>query len=186
MMRPIQTQIAAFYTGEEFLTSVEREEREIEASKTKDTDVDGLVDYDELYVYKTSPYIADSDSDGFDDKQEVYSGNNPNCPTGKDCGLVVGSPEAVAENTVADAFIEGLGEDDLLSAGDVKFESEEDVASFFQQATMDQIRAALIESGMSQEELDQIDDETLRAFFYGALGSASESGLLDEYVNTTE
>jgi S-adenosylmethionine:tRNA-ribosyltransferase-isomerase (queuine synthetase) len=28
---------------------------------------------------------------------------------------------------------------------------------------MDQIRAALIESGMSQEELDQIDDETLEA-----------------------
>ena len=184
MMRPIQTQIAAFYTGEEFLTSDEREAREIEESKTKDTDGDGLVDYDELYVYKTSPYISDSDSDGFDDKQEVYSGNNPNCPTGKDCGLIVGSAEAVAENSAADAFIEGLGENDLLEAGSVTFESEEDVASFFQQATMDQIRAALAESGMSQEELDDIDDETLKAFFYGALGEASESGLLDEYLTT--
>ncbi|HLD21244.1 MAG TPA: hypothetical protein VJB64_04065 [Patescibacteria group bacterium] len=183
MMRPIQTQIAAFYTGEEFLTTDEREAREIEESKTKDTDGDGLVDYDELYVYKTSPYISDSDSDGFDDKQEVYSGNNPNCPTGKDCGLTAGSAEAVAENSVADAFIEGLGENDLLEAGKVTFESEEDVATFFQQATMDQIRAALIESGMSQEELDLIDDQTLQDFFNGVLDEAAVSGSLETYVN---
>ncbi|MBI4435328.1 hypothetical protein HY630_01520 [Candidatus Uhrbacteria bacterium] len=185
MMRPIQTQIAEFYKGEEFLTSDERDEREREESKTKDTDQDGLVDYDELYVYKTSPYIADSDSDGFDDKQEIYSGNNPNCPTGKNCGLIAGSVEAVGETSAADAFIEGLGEGDLLEAGSVTFESEEDVETFFQQATMDQIRAALLESGMSQEELDQIDDETLQAFFYGALDEASTSGLLDEYLTTT-
>jgi hypothetical protein len=184
MKRPIQEQIAAFYTGEEFLTSVEREEREREESKTKDTDGDGLVDYDELYVYKTSPYIADSDSDGFGDKEEVYSGNNPNCPTGESCGLVAGSSEEVGESSTADAFIEGLGEQDVLGAGSVAFESEEDVAVFFEQATIDQIRSALLESGMTQEELDQIDDETLKAFFYGALDEASESGLLNEYVTT--
>ncbi|MBI4256758.1 hypothetical protein HY626_01735 [Candidatus Uhrbacteria bacterium] len=186
MMRPIQEQIAAFYTGEEFLTSDAREARELEESKTNDTDQDGLVDYDELYVYKTSPYIVDSDSDGFSDQEEVYSGNNPNCPTGQNCGRISGSAEAVAETSAADAFIEGLvGEGDLLDAGSVTFESEEDVANFFQQATMDQIRAALLESGMTQEELDQIDDETLKAFFYGALGEASESGLLDEYLTTS-
>lgn len=186
MKRPIQEQIAAFYTGEEFLTSDERETKEMEEAKTKDTDADGLVDYDELYVYKTSPYIADSDSDGFNDKDEVYSGNNPNCPTGKDCGLVAGSAEAVAQTSATDAFLEGLGEGQLLEAGSVKFDSEEEIEDFFQQATMDQIRAALLESGMSQEELDLIDDETLKAFFYGTLEEASNSGLLDEYLTTTE
>lgn len=186
MMRPIQEQIAAFYTGEEFLTSDERDAKEMEEAKTKDTDADGLVDYDELYVYKTSPYIADSDSDGFNDKDEVYSGNNHNCPTGKNCGLVAGSAEGVAQTSAADAFIEGLGEGQILDAGSVTFDSEEEISTFFQQATMDQIRAALLESGMSQEELDLIDDETLKAFFYGALDQASDSGLLEEYVNTTE
>lgn len=186
MMRPIQEQISTFYSGEEFLTSDERESKEMEASKTKDTDADGLVDYDELYVYKTSPYIADSDSDGFNDKDEVYSGNNPNCPTGKSCGLVTGSSEAVAENSAADALIQGLGQEEILQAGGVEFDSQKDVEDFFQQATMDQIRAALLESGMSQEQLDQIDDETLKAFFYGALDEASDSGLLEEYVNPTQ
>mgnify|MGYP001567130347 CR=1 FL=1 len=133
------------------MTSDQRDAKEMEDAKTKETDVDGLVDYDELYVYKTSPYIADSDSDGFNDKDEVYSGNNPNCPTGKSCGLVAGSAEAVAETSAADAFIEGLGEDQILDAGNITFDSEEEIQTFFEQATMDEIRSALLESGMSQE-----------------------------------
>lgn len=183
MKRPIQEQIAAFYTGEEFLTSDQREAKEMEESKTKDTDADGLVDYDELYVYKTSPYIADSDSDGFNDKDEVYSGNNPNCPTGKNCGLVSSSAEAVAETSAADAFIEGLGEDQLLDAGSVTFESEEDIEKFFQKATLDQIRAALIDAGMSKEELDTIDDKSLIEFFNGSIAQAKQDGTLESLVD---
>ena len=41
--------------------------------KNKDTDQDGLSDYDETYVYETSPYIKDSDSDGINDGDEVAS-----------------------------------------------------------------------------------------------------------------
>ena len=37
--------------------------------RKKDTDRDGLNDYSELKIYKTSPYLADSDSDG--DRQSV-------------------------------------------------------------------------------------------------------------------
>lgn len=187
LTRPIQEQIAS-YTGEGFLTEDEREAKELEESKTKDTDGDGLVDYDELYVYKTSPYIADSDSDGYSDKQEVYSGNNPNCPTGKTCGFTVGASvdEQTADSGATSALVTGLGADELLEAGSVTFTSEEDVETFFKQATMEQIRAALIESGVSQEELDQIDDETLEAFFYGALDQAADSGDLDEFVTATE
>lgn len=59
----------------------------IDALKAKDTDGDGLSDYDELYVYHTSPYIKDTDSDGIDDGTEVKNGTDPNCPQGKDCGV---------------------------------------------------------------------------------------------------
>src|SRR3989344_3458461 len=45
----------------------------------KDTDGDGLNDYDELYIYKTSPYLEDSDSDGVSDSAEIQKGTNPNC-----------------------------------------------------------------------------------------------------------
>jgi hypothetical protein len=187
LMRPIQTQISTLYTGETFLTSDAREAKALEESKTKDTDADGLVDYDELYVYKTSPYVADTDSDGFDDKTEIFSGNDPNCPVGKDCGAFIASSEEAntSDAAVADLF-EGLSEKEVLEAGSISFESPEQVEAFFKQATISEIRAALLESGMSQEELDAIDDETLEAYFYGALDDASETGAFDSLVNGNE
>lgn len=57
----------------------------------RDTDGDGLNDFDELYVYNTSPYLADTDSDGLKDKQEVQSGTNPLCAEGRDCAAALSS-----------------------------------------------------------------------------------------------
>ncbi|MDD5110489.1 MAG: thrombospondin type 3 repeat-containing protein [Patescibacteria group bacterium] len=50
-----------------------------------DTDGDGLLDYQELTVYNTSPYLEDTDSDGIDDGAEVRAGSDPNCPAGQNC-----------------------------------------------------------------------------------------------------
>lgn len=191
LSRPIQEQIAKYYTGEEFLTEDQREAQELEESKTKDTDGDGLVDYDELYVYKTSPYIADSDSDGYTDKEEVYSNNDPNCPTGKSCGVILatGTAEETVANDAKNALaIALLGEDQVAMMEGVSFETDEDVANFFQQATIDQVRAALLEAGMSQEQLDLIDDDTLRAYFDGSLEDALADGSFEETLDseTTE
>ncbi len=51
----------------------------------KDTDKDGLTDYQEINIYHTSPYLPDTDGDGLSDKQEVDAGTDPNCPQGKVC-----------------------------------------------------------------------------------------------------
>lgn len=69
----------------QFFASQENDQKKIEALKTKDTDHDGLSDYDELYVEQTSPYLADTDSDGLSDAIEVTQGTDPNCPQGKSC-----------------------------------------------------------------------------------------------------
>lgn len=53
--------------------------------RKKDTDRDGLNDYSELKIYKTSPYLADSDSDGLTDALEIAQGQDPNCPKGQQC-----------------------------------------------------------------------------------------------------
>ncbi|MFZ2190058.1 MAG: hypothetical protein WAV48_04720, partial [Candidatus Magasanikiibacteriota bacterium] len=39
-----------------------------------DTDRDGINDWEELNFYETSPYLADTDSDGMEDKVEIDSG----------------------------------------------------------------------------------------------------------------
>ena len=71
------------------------------ALQKKDSDNDGLTDYDELYLYSTSPYLADTDSDGYSDKTEVDSGNNPNCAPNTTCGPTILTPSTTEPATTA-------------------------------------------------------------------------------------
>jgi len=43
----------------------------------EDSDSDGISNYDELTLYKTDPFTADSDGDGFIDGLEVAEGYDP-------------------------------------------------------------------------------------------------------------
>lgn len=182
--RPFDLQIATYLKGEKFLTSSQREQQELEASKTRDTDGDGLMDYDELYVYKTSPYLTDSDSDGFDDKTEIFSGNDPTCPKETDCDV---QAEAVSTDTGVSSLVEAFGSSSaILSSGQLNFEKPEDVKAFFQQATISEIRNALLQAGVPQEQLDQISDEQLTEFFNSTLEDAADQGAFDDLVKQNE
>jgi hypothetical protein len=46
-------------------------------SNNKDTDLDGLSDFDEVKKYMTDPAKKDTDADGFSDGDEVQRGFNP-------------------------------------------------------------------------------------------------------------
>ncbi len=43
----------------------------------KDSDNDGLTDFDEVTKHKTSPTKSDTDGDGYTDAEEVFAGTNP-------------------------------------------------------------------------------------------------------------
>lgn len=77
-----------------------------DALRYRDTDVDGLNDFDELYVYNTSPYLADTDSDGFSDKDELDKGRNPLCDEAKNCNStnLAMNPGAAPTTTAQDAL----------------------------------------------------------------------------------
>ena len=49
----------------------------------KDTDGDGLSDYDEIFTHNTDPTKADTDGDGFNDKDEIDANKDPNDPNSK-------------------------------------------------------------------------------------------------------
>jgi len=68
-----------------------------------DSDNDGLTDFDEVFIYKTDPNVADSDGDGFTDGAEVLSGYDPTDPT-PEVPVVYESPKEV-----------GVVREDLLS-----------------------------------------------------------------------
>ncbi len=71
--------------GYAFKTLDDAQKERDEKLKSDDTDADGLNDYDELYVFRTSPFLEDTDSDGVNDGTEVNNNQNPNCPQGKTC-----------------------------------------------------------------------------------------------------
>ena len=58
-----------------------------EALKGKDSDFDGLSDFEEIYIYRTSAYLEDSDGDQLTDKNEINNGTDPLCALGDNCGV---------------------------------------------------------------------------------------------------
>jgi hypothetical protein len=118
----------------------------------KDTDKDGLSDFEETYVYETSAYLEDSDSDGYNDKVEIEAGSNP----------------LIAESTPASPGVEPPEE--LASLSDIASALE----SVSGQISMDELREILIQSGMSEDALATINDQTLREMYQETLAEIAE------------
>jgi len=69
----------------------------------KDTDGDGISDYDEVNIFGTSMYLKDSDGDGITDDQEIKNGTDPNCAEGTSCNVMT------ATNVTHSNFSYGYG-----------------------------------------------------------------------------
>ena len=128
--------------------------KDTNALRYRDTDKDGLNDFDELYVYQTSPYLDDTDSDGTTDAKEVQAGTNPLCATGKECVSTVVSGGANNFSATATGSI----------ASWIKPPSSTtplDLNAALQDAT--QIRQMLIATGMDKSLLDKVTDSQLQS-----------------------
>jgi len=158
-------------------SQIEEDAEKLAAMKESDTDGDGLTDYDETYLYGTSSYLADSDSDGFSDKEEISSGNDPNCTAGKICPKVTEEGAAKAEPVIAPSAPEELGG---LLAGT---------------ATAEEVRDALRQAGVDDATLASLDDKTLLELYNETLseaggtvsgGNANTNSALPANVNVDE
>lgn len=175
LYRPFEEQVME-YAGQDFLTSSEAEEKQKEEQKSIDTDGDTLSDYDELYVFKTSPYLPDTDSDGYSDEVEVFSSNDPNCPMGSDCTAI--SVEVAGDDEVDTAqMLEGVGVDGEQVES---LQTQEEIMAYFMSMTPDQIREMLLEAGVTQEEIDALSDEEIQSLFDASLTEALASGALNQ------
>ena len=181
--RPFDIQLAKSANEAPYLTLDQREAAEKEAQKTRDTDSDGLADYDELYVFRTSPYISDTDSDGIDDKTEAYAGTNPNCPEGKTCSGSVATSDAA--NTSSAAIVDLPGSSLSNPALAQQFNTPEDIQNYVKSITVAQIRASLTAAGVPQDKLDAITDEEMKKLFEQTITQANASGELNQIIQKT-
>ena len=149
-----------FFTGDE--TEINEAESDL-ASKYKleemDTDEDGLSDYDELYIYDTSPYLSDTDSDEISDYDEIALNSDPLCAEGQDCyglddNFLIEPDEVVFDDISVDA-VEVENNEGLSIAEDI-ISGEVDVSI---------LRQLLLDNGFSEEELNKVSDDDLKKVY---------------------
>lgn len=168
------------YDGPLYLTPEQKQQQELITLQASDTDQDGLTDYDELYAYGTSRYLADSDGDGLSDLNEIQAGQDPNCPQGQDCINGLGNVYELGENP-AQGLVEGSSE--LNGGGSDQTDAIQDV---IQNTSATQIRQILLESGLDPELLDSMTDAQILALYEQTVLELEESGQLDGESLETE
>lgn len=101
MLQIRNTMYAPFALNNEIPAGIKDQINSPEALHFRDTDLDGLNDFDELYVYSTSPYLTDTDSDGIVDKMEIEQGKNPLCAEGVDCAGTLFNPGVILDSNAS-------------------------------------------------------------------------------------
>ncbi|MBI4457891.1 hypothetical protein HY633_02925 [Candidatus Uhrbacteria bacterium] len=179
-----------------FKSSEDLERERTDKLKTDDTDKDGVKDYDELYIYRTSPFLEDSDSDGINDGIEISQGYDPNCPKGQTCrqqrttsGAATGSPApttgaptiggspstgtaattAAAASITPDKVLEAITE----TFGDPDKLTPESIKSQITAMSSAELRAFLTKLGVPDDVLKKTDDPTLRSLLEETLKEIS-------------
>ena len=133
-----------------------------EALMYRDTDKDGLNDFDELYVYTTSPYLADTDSDGLADKAEVDKGTDPLCTEGQSCAQVSINEDILPGSAPLPSATSTLGPAPA---------SPEDLERVLSNPA--EIRKLLISSGLDKEIVDATSDADLMKMVQDILSASS-------------
>jgi hypothetical protein len=145
---------------------------ELEAQNTallqsRDTDGDGLSDYDEIKIYHTSPYLEDTDSDGINDSAEIAQGSNPLC-AGDTCSTAAenfATASSTASSTETAAVLPTTNSTNSASSSLSAEETEVLNGVISGQADPQTLRALLLANGFKEEDLKLISDDDLQTAY---------------------
>jgi hypothetical protein len=151
VMQIRNTLYAPFALNSEAPSGLSEVVNDVESLRFRDTDRDGLNDYDESFVYHTSRYLADTDGDGKNDHDEVLAGTDALCFGGNDCsGPLANSGYVPVSTTTAALVINGQSSTTVAMP---------DVQSIVNDPK--QLRELLAQSGVDKAALDKISDSDL-------------------------
>lgn len=137
--------------------------------KLIDTDLDTISDWDELFIYATSPYLEDTDGDGLSDYEEVFTyKTSPTCAEGQVCSGVL--TQGDSQNTLSQENATTTASSSLLESFNEYYGenlSEDKLPTELTTGTIDPayVRELLLNNGFAKEELDKISDEELMAVY---------------------
>lgn len=170
--RHLNAPFAISYTGSHILNADEQEARQIAEQKRSDTDGDTISDYDELYVYESSPYLTDTDSDGLSDDVEITSDSDPTCAVGDSC---TDEADDLNLDISINPEYEAQAQADAAQVAAAMEAMKETLANI----PPSEIRAMLIQSGADPSEVDAMTDEEVSALYQEILTQLETSGQLD-------
>lgn len=138
--------------------------------KNIDTDGDGISDWDELFVYGTSPYLEDTDGDTLSDYEEIFVyKTNVNCPEGQNCSNSLSQSE-VQNTEPSDDFYNFLNSLETSVEQDINSTSSNSSLSESSEVLDAQsLRQILIQSGIEENDLQQISDDDLLKLYQEVL-----------------
>ncbi len=143
---PLALNLSEEFKAKILIDSETGKEKTMEELRDSDTDQDGLNDYQELYQFGTSIFLADTDSDTYSDSEEVASGNDPVCPSGQDCNLL----RLITPSTKLADVVEAVNFSEDLT---------------LEEAALAEFRKFLLENGFTQAEVDSLTDDDLLYIF---------------------
>ncbi|MCI0479425.1 thrombospondin type 3 repeat-containing protein [Candidatus Uhrbacteria bacterium] len=199
IMDPFTVSASQFQEAKQTIESITPEERETAEAKRRDTDGDGISDWDEENILSTSPYLRDTDGDGIPDNVELATGQNPNCATGDACASLridtsnvatssswiasgVGSDGSVSDAYYA-AFQRGAneGKATLRAAGSTSTDLEQSLVR-----DPDEIRAVLrLSPELDQTLVERLTDDQLLDLYDQAVLEAAQRKT-DEATNPAD
>ncbi len=161
VMQIRNTMYGHFALNNQIPNTLKEQVNTVDALRFRDTDRDSLNDFDELYVYGTSPYLADTDSDGIPDGEEVKKGFDPNCAQGKDCSMT--SDAAVVTESASSTLDPSLALPANKPAEDLGLAIQDPV----------QVRKMLIGAGVNKDVVAKFSDAELMKMITEIMSSSS-------------
>lgn len=163
-----------FALNKEISASIKDQVDTVDALRFRDTDRDGLTDFDELYIYGTSSYLPDTDGDGLSDGKEVQIRTNPLCAEGTDCGQSLEATQFFTSSTASTT------PPDLQAPATAPINNLE-------QAIKDptQVRAMLIGAGVKKEIVDKYSDAELMQLIAEMMSPNSTASNVQNLNNAT-